>query len=417
MAPRALLDALAAFGFAAAVWLSFFRFALAYFTKISLSRFLEDWEKAGRQRILDGLDETRAAVAVLRDAALLLFAVALFADFPRGRAWFAGYAIAVAGSYYLLFDLLPRAVAAWSGGKLLRPFLPAMGAVRALAAPLLWPSRGFRRREEREEGEEEREATEEEIETFIDSAQEEGIIERGEHDLLRSVVEFGGTVVREIMTPRLRMVCLRKDATIDNLKDLIIREKYSRIPIYKDRLDNIEGIALAKDLLEYSDEKHKDQPIEALIRPVGFVPESMEIADLLREFRRMRQNMAIVVDEHGGVSGLVTMEDVLEELVGEIRDEYDTEESQIHENGPRDYTVSGETEIEELEELFDVELAEDDFLSVGGLLIHHLARLPRKGETVEAKGLTWEVLDVDEKRVKKVRVRGTAAAPGGPARE
>ncbi|HPW19141.1 MAG TPA: hemolysin family protein, partial [Candidatus Aminicenantes bacterium] len=198
--------------------------------------------------------------------------------------------------------------------------------------------------------------------------------------------------------------CIRKDATIDNLKDLIIRDKYSRIPVYKDRLDNVEGVVMAKDILEYADEKHKGQPIEPLIRPVAFVPETMPVADLLREFQKGKQKMAIVVDEHGGVSGLVTMEDVVEEIVGEIQDEYDTEEAEIHENGPLDFTVSGATEVEELEELFDVELAEDDFITVGGLVTRHLGRLPHKGETLEVKGLALEVLDVDQKKVKKVRI-------------
>jgi CBS domain containing-hemolysin-like protein len=167
----------------------------------------------------------------------------------------------------------------------------------------------------------------------------------------------------------------------------------------------MEGIVMAKDMLEYSDEKHKGQPIEALIRPVAFVPESMPVPDLLREFQKVKMKMAIVVDEHGGVSGLVTMEDVVEEIVGEIQDEYDTEEAQITENGPLDFTVSGAAEVEELEELFDVELAEDDFITVGGLITHDLGRLPFKGETVTVKGLLLEVLDVDQKKVKKLRIR------------
>jgi CBS domain containing-hemolysin-like protein len=201
------------------------------------------------------------------------------------------------------------------------------------------------------------------------------------------------------------MVCLRKDATIDNLKDLIIKEKYSRIPVYKDRLDNMEGIVMAKDILEYSDDKHKGQPIDALIRPVAFVPESMPVADLLREFQKVKTKMAIVVDEHGGVSGLVTLEDVVEEIVGEIQDEYDTEEAQIVENGPLDFTVSGATEVEELEELFDTELADDDFITVGGLVTRHLGRLPHKGESLTVKGLVLEILDVDQKKLKKARIR------------
>jgi CBS domain containing-hemolysin-like protein len=130
----------------------------------------------------------------------------------------------------------------------------------------------------------------------------------------------------------------------------------------------------------------------------------MPVADLLREFQKVKQKMAIVVDEHGGVSGLVTMEDVVEEIVGEIQDEYDTEEAEIHENGPLDFTVSGTTEVEELEELFDVELAEDDFITVGGLITHNLGRLPHKGETLTIKGLNLEVLDVDQKKVKKLRI-------------
>ena len=288
----------------------------------------------------------------------------------------------------------------------MRIFLPAFPLVRVLAVPLLIVSRQLLAREElREEKEEDREASEEEIETFIDEATEEGIIDKGEDELLRSVVEFGDTVVREVMTPRVNMVCVRKDATIDNLKDLIIKEKYSRIPVYKDRLDNMEGIVMAKDIIEYSDDKHKLQPIEALIRPVAFVPEAMPVQDLLREFQKVKTKMAIVVDEHGGVAGLVTMEDVVEEIVGEIQDEYDTEESQIVTNGPLDFTVSGATEVEELEELYDVELAEDDFITVGGLITHNLGRLPLKGETLTVKGLQIEVLEVDQKKVKKLRIR------------
>jgi CBS domain containing-hemolysin-like protein len=131
----------------------------------------------------------------------------------------------------------------------------------------------------------------------------------------------------------------------------------------------------------------------------------MPVRELLREFQKVKTKMAIVVDEHGGVSGLVTMEDVVEEIVGEIQDEYDAEEAQIVENGPLDFTVSGETEVEELEELFDMELAEDAFITVGGLIAHDLGRLPHKGEVLTIRGLQVEVLDVDQKKAKKLRVR------------
>lgn len=395
-----------AFAFLAAFLLSLFHVCLDSYSKIALSRFLENWDKAARAKILGDFEETRLAVEFLRILVILALVVYGFIVLPDSGLrplWLFLAAVAV---YGVCLDLVPRLLVSVGKDVLLRVFLPAFPLVRFLASPLLVVSRNLLEREEqREEMEEDREASDEEIETFIDEATEEGIIDKGEDELLRSVVEFGDTVVREVMTPRVNMVCIRKDATIDNLKDLIIKEKYSRIPVYKDRLDNMEGIVMAKDILEYSDEKHKGQPIEALIRPVAFVPESMPVADLLREFQKVKQKLAIVVDEHGGVSGLVTMEDVVEEIVGEIQDEYDTEEAQITENGPLDFTVSGATEVEELEELFDVELAEDDFITVGGLITHDLGRLPYKGEILTIKGLLLEVLDIDQKKVKKLRIR------------
>jgi CBS domain containing-hemolysin-like protein len=392
--------------FLAAFLFSLFHVCLGSYSKISLSRFLEDRDKEYRAKVLRDFDETRVVVEYLRNILLLVFLVYLFSLFPRLRFWPLWFFVSVLVVYSVFLDYLPRVLNSVGKNTLLKMFLPAFGLVRTIGAPILALTRNLLEREEqREEREEGREASDEEIETFIDEATEEGIIEKGENELLRSVVEFGDTVVREIMTSRANMVCIRKDASIDNLKDLIIREKYSRIPVYRDRLDNVEGVVMAKDLLEFADEKHKAQPIEALIRPVAFVPESMPVKDLLKEFQKEKQKLAVVVDEHGGVSGLVTMEDVVEELVGEIQDEYDTEEAQIVENGPLDFTVSGAAEVEELEELFDIELAEDDFITVGGLISRSLGRLPQKGETIPVKGLTFEVLDVDQKKIKKLRVR------------
>jgi CBS domain containing-hemolysin-like protein len=390
----------------AAFLLSLLHIVLGGYSKISLSRFLENRDKAERTRVLASFEETVLAVEFLRMVVILALVVYGFMAFQSaGLKPFAVFLAALA-VYGVVLDLVPRLLVFIGKPVLLKMFLPAFGAVRIIASPLLVLSRHLLAREEqREENGEDREASDEEIETFIDEATEEGIIDEGEDELLRSVVEFGDTLVREVMTPRVNMVCIRRDATIDNLKDLIIKEKYSRIPVYKDRLDNMDGIVMAKDILEYSDDKHKAQPIEALIRPVAYVPESMPVQDLLREFQKVKQKLAIVVDEHGGVSGLVTMEDVVEEIVGEIQDEYDTEEAQIVENAPLDFTVTGATEVEELEELFDVELAEDDFITVGGLITHDLGRLPHKGESLNIKGLLLEVLEVDQKKVKKLRIR------------
>jgi CBS domain containing-hemolysin-like protein len=394
-----------ALSFLAAFVLSLFHITLGSFSKIQVSRFLEDLEKAERQAVLRDFDDTRIAVEYLRSVVVVAFVVYMTVALPGLRfspLWLFLAAVSVATVF---FDYVPRLLNFRGKNTVFKAFLPAARTFRALGAPILLLSRDLVEREEKEDRDGEREATDEEIETFLDEAREEGIIEKGEGELLRSVVEFGDTVVREIMTPRVSLVCIRKDATIDNLKDLIIREKYSRIPVYKDRIDNIEGVVMAKDIIEYADEKHKGQPIEALVRPVLFVPESMEVADLLKELQKVKQKMAVVVDEHGGVSGLVTMEDLFEEIVGEIQDEYDTEESQIVQNSPDDYTVSGGVEVEEMEELFDLELAEDDFITVGGLVSHALGRLPAKGEVLDIKGLKFEILDVDQKKIKKVRIR------------
>jgi len=221
-------------------------------------------------------------------------------------------------------------------------------------------------------------------------------------------VAFGDTVVREVMTPRIDMVCIKREANLRTLRNLIITMKYSRIPVYKDRLDNIDGVVLAKDLLAYSEYEFDEAPIEPLVRPVLFVPESMKVSGLLDEFQKAKQKLAVVVDEHGGVTGLVTMEDLIEEIVGEIHDEYDTEEARIVRHAPADYTVSGEVKVEEVEDLMDEELAEDDFITVGGFVVHHLGRLPHKGERVLLKGLEIEVLDTDGKRVKTLRIRKNA---------
>jgi len=228
------------------------------------------------------------------------------------------------------------------------------------------------------------------------------------------VVEFGDRTVREIMTPRTKIVAIERGTTIRELKELIVREKYSRIPVYKDRLDNIEGMVIAKDLLEYTDEQQAGRQIDFLVRQVMFVPETMQVKDLLKEFKKVRQKIAMVVDEYGGVAGLVTMEDLLEEIVGDIQDEYDIEEPQIIVEKPDSYLVRGETEIEDLEEILKADLAEDNYLTVNGLLNQCLGRLPRPGEKVKIGEFNFEVLEVDDKSIKRVRLtRNPSGAQNG----
>lgn len=392
--------------FLAAFLVSVFHIALASSSKIAVSRLLEAKDKKYRQKILNIYDELKVAVEFIRIIFLISFLIYMVMVFPRLRLWPLWLFLISIVIYILAFDIAPRLISARNRDKILASFLPSFHVPYLLAQPLLWISKV--KALAKEEEEEEREASEEEIQALIEEAKEEGIIEKEEGVLLKSVVEFGDTIAKEIMTPRVDMICIRKDANIGKLKELVIKEKHSRIPVYKDRVDNIEGIILAKDLLEYSDEIHKEESIDRFVRPVHFVPWSMKVSELLKVLQERREKLVIVVDEHGGVAGLVTMEDLVEEIVGEIQDEYDSDEVQIIQQGPTDYIVLGDAEVEDLEDLFDLDLAEDDYVTVSGLITHHLGRLPDKGEKIELKGLLLEIIDVDQKRIKKLRIKKAA---------
>lgn len=369
-------------------------------SKIAISRILED--KPYRSKILDIYDELKIAVGYMRSIFLIACLVYFFVVFPRLQLWPLWMLIFSLAVYILFFEFLPRLLNTYYKKRILLILLPSYKIPFALAKPVLFLE-NIKSMEK--DIDEEHEASEEEIDALIEEAEEEGIIEKDERELLKSVVEFGDTVVREIMTPRISMICIQNNVTIQKLRDLVIKEKHSRIPVYKESVDNIEGIVIAKDLLEYSDDIQKGDSIEPLLRPVFFIPESMKVAELLKELQERKQKIVIVVDEHGGVSGLVTMEDLMEEIVGEIQDEYDKEKVQFIKQGPFDYIVLGDAEVEELEDLFDIDLASDYYITVGGLITHHLGRFPLKGEKLDIKGLELEILEASQKNIKKLRVR------------
>ncbi|MBN1222519.1 MAG: HlyC/CorC family transporter [Candidatus Aminicenantes bacterium] len=392
--------------FLAAFIFSLFHMSLWSTSKIAISRFLEDKEKTDRLKIHEIFDDLRISVEIMRALFLIAFLIYLFIVFPALALyplWFLLLAFAV---HLIFFNLLPRIINTLNSKGILTFFLRSYKIPYYLCKPLLiiLNAKVFQR-----EIEEERETSEEEIQAFVEEAEEEGIIEKEEGLLLKSIVEFGDTIVREIMTPRVSMVCMRRSATIETLRELVVKEMHSRIPVFQDRIDNIEGVVIAKDLLEYAGDDQKSNPIEPLIRPVYFVPESMKVAELLKEFQKRKQKMAVVVDEHGGVSGIVTMEDLMEEIVGEIQDEYDKDEIQFIKQTASDYIVLGVAEIEDLEEIFDIDLECDEYNTVGGFITHYLGRLPEKGEHLELKGLEVEILEVDQKRIRKLRIKKKGA--------
>jgi CBS domain containing-hemolysin-like protein len=226
-----------------------------------------------------------------------------------------------------------------------------------------------------------------------------------ESRLLRSVVEFGDTLVREVMTPRPDIVAIRSDATIDDLRRLIQEQEYSRLPVYAENLDNIVGLVVVKDLIQVAEPLAGTQKISAIMRPAAFVPETKQVMDVLREFQQKRHQLAIVVDEYGGTAGLVTVEDVVEELVGEIRDEYDSEADPIVRETDDTYVFSAKVSIEEMIERLGVTIEDDGFETVGGYVLARVGRVPAVGEHFESDGLEVEVLEAERRRVHKVRVR------------
>jgi CBS domain containing-hemolysin-like protein len=235
-----------------------------------------------------------------------------------------------------------------------------------------------------------------------ESAADDEISEEEGRELLQSIVDFTETVAREVMTPRPDIVAVQVDTSIPDLRALFREEQYSRMPVYRDSLDNILGIVFVKDMVALPPDAAP--PMTTLMRSAYFVPESKRASELLKEMQRRQLQMAIVVDEYGGTAGLVTVEDLLEEIVGEIRDEYDVESETVIDEGNGTFTFSGKVSVDEVRERLGVEIEREGFETVGGFLLSHLGRMPYVGETFEMDDLAFEVLEVERRRISKVRV-------------
>ncbi len=236
-----------------------------------------------------------------------------------------------------------------------------------------------------------------------------------ESRLLRSVVDFGETLVREVMTPRPDIVAIRATSTIADLRKLVEEQEYSRLPVYTDNLDNIVGLVVVKDLIQMIDPSVSSKTVSEIMRSAAFVPETKRVAELLREFQQGRFQLAIVVDEYGGTAGLVTVEDVVEELVGEIRDEYDLEADPIGREGDDAYVFSGKVAIGELIDRLGLEglgIEGGGFETVGGYVLTRVGRVPAAGERFTFDGLDVEILEAERRRIHKVRVRRVPAPVG-----
>ncbi|HEV8370023.1 MAG TPA: hemolysin family protein [Pyrinomonadaceae bacterium] len=244
------------------------------------------------------------------------------------------------------------------------------------------------------------------VQALIDVGAAEGILEEEEGELIHSIIEFGDTRVSEVMTPRPDIVAVSETATVREAREVMLDSKYSRLPVYRDQMDNVEGIIYVRDLLQGWSEGTEDENIRPLIRQVYFVPETKPVDELLKEMQKAHVQLAMVIDEYGGVCGLVTVEDILEEIVGEIEDEdiVGAELEEIVNAGSGQYEVLGSTEIGKIERLFDMEIEADDFTTIAGLVINESGKVPPVGERFTFRGLEVEVLEADERRIGRLRV-------------
>jgi len=352
----------------------------------------------------------RLLLGVVTGAATTLLARAIGVD---GAHTWTTVVLSIAG-FVLFFEILaPLVVVGRDPERALEVLLPTFAPIeRALGPMTRWIARivpAPRRGGPPPTPDEAAEEANVTAKAYIDTAEQEGIIEGEERRLLQSIVDFGDTLVREVMTPRPDIVAIRADATVGDVRALFREQEYSRFPAYKNSLDNIAGFVFVKDLVTLNTADDA-LPIAGLLRPAVVVPETKRVPELLKQFQRQQTQCAIVVDEYGGTAGLVTIEDLLEEIVGEIRDEYDVETEQIVDEGGGSYVFSGKVGFDEVRQRLAVAIEREGFETVGGYLLSRIGRVPAAGEKFEIDGLSVEVLDAERRRVNKVRFRRSLSA-------
>jgi putative hemolysin len=378
-----------------------------------LSREFQDNIDAFEQGVEPRLkvSRERAALSVAVLAQLTTAAIALlvgFAVFREGTWRFEEVFQAALGLILIVIifnRFLPFVFFMRTKGQWLAHWVPILRSVIYLAVPATLVL-GFLRSVTaltKEHSEEQPETQAEAVDALIEAGREEGILDESNRDLIQSAVEFGEKTVREAMKPRPDIVAVPTNTTVEQFVELLREKPYSRVPVFEGTIHNIKGIVYAQDVLQVPDTEARSRAVDTLMRKdVYFVPESKRGSDLLREMQKNNIRMAIVVDEYGGVAGLVTIEDLVEEIVGEIRDEH--EKTEIVRENDRSYVVAGNTDVDRLDELFGMRPEGKESATVAGLVSELAGRIPQKGEVVEDDGLRFEVLESTERRVKRVRI-------------
>jgi len=353
-----------------------------------------------------GLQTERGAgsFSLVKHTLVILLALGYFAEFEVvWQAALAAWVTMVAMAF-----ALPQLLYRRTSGRWLLPLVPLLRALAWIARPCEAVLTFFQRLIDLADDQaaaEEPPTPAENIEALISAGTEEGLIGEQDRELIQSVVEFGDKVVREVMTPRPNIVAIQADATLEQLRQLVIHEQYSRIPVFEQNVDQIIGFVHVRDMFEIDEEEREDRLVRELVRTILFVPETKPVHELMRQMQQESTHMVIVVDEYGNTAGLATMEDLLEVIIGEIRDEHEPS-SDVVDDGRGGYIVSGNFDLARVEDLLDTFHPEDNIESttVGGLISEWLGRVPKPGEYVERHGLRIEVLAGDHLRVAQVRL-------------
>lgn len=323
-----------------------------------------------------------------------------------------GVAIAIglaAFAHVVLGELVPKAIALQYPERLAKWLLPGLLVFAWITKPAVWLIQrvsGFVLRVlgvERGGGEENVHSPEE-LRILVEQAQEGGTIEAQDADMIDAVLEFSEKTAREVMTPRTEIVALPLEATLDEVLATVAESGFSRYPVYEETVDNIVGIVLAKDLLRAVRETDQPFSLQRVMRPVHVVPGSREVEDVLADFKRLKEHMAIVLDEYGGTAGVVTMEDLLEEIVGEILDEYDESEPQTENTGAGEVVIPGTTHVAELNERFGLTVPEEPYTTIGGYVFGTIGRLPVVGDRVQAGSAGFTVRSMEGRRIDSLAV-------------
>jgi len=305
----------------------------------------------------------------------------------------------------LIWKFILALVPESTGEMVLRALIPVARTVYYIFWPLLFPLRKLLERLSRRDDadDEEEEVTDEDVQAYINVGEEEGIIEASEGKLLQSIVDFGDRLAHEIMTPRIDVQAYDARRGMAELAKLFSESKYARIPIYEKTIDQITGIVHVKDVLD-AVLKNEDRLVSAIARPPYFVSETKKVSELLREFQSEHLQIAIVVDEYGGTAGIVTTEDIIEEIVGEIGDEHEDEEATVVDLGDGTWLVSGLLRVDALEETLDANLAGEDYETVAGMIFTTLGRVPATGTLIRKNGWLFEIERADRRRIYRVKV-------------